>query len=312
MHVIEALGLGDLQAVEQRENHQGRQPLRRRRRVVERAGADRRLQRLAQHGAIAFDVAARNRTADALQVGRDLAPDVATVEIVEAGAGEVIERRRQRALPQGRAGFRRLAVGEERGRKARHVLELGELLCGEASLAARHRIALAGVPDGRREQYVERQLPARGARRLDGQSPAADRARHGERGQRPARRDRLVLAVELGSGACARRTTSLDRTHAAAPFADQPEPVAADMVHVRVDRRDRRRHGNHGFDRVAALGQDRAPGFRRRMMRRRDDAAAMAGAVQVHRGQPAWSADASSPRFASTASTFGSAPRNSR
>ena len=61
----------------------------------------------------------------------------------------------------------------------------------------------------------------------------------------------------------------------------EPKAVAAEMVHVRVDRRDRRRHRHHGFDRVAALGEDRAAGFDGGEVRRADDAAAMAGAVQI-------------------------------
>ena len=46
--------------------------------------------------------------------------------------------------------------------------------------------------------------------------------------------------------------------------ADQPKSVAADMVHVRIDDGDRRRHRHHRFERVAAFGEDRAAGFRRR------------------------------------------------
>ena len=51
------------------------------------------------------------------------------------------------------------------------------------------------------------------------------------------------------------------------------------MVHVRVNGRDGRGHGQHGFDRIAALGEDGAAGLDGGKVRRADDAAAMAGAV---------------------------------
>jgi hypothetical protein len=37
---------------------------------------------------------------------------------------------------------------------------------------------------------------------------------------------------------------------------DQPKSIAPDMIHVRVDDGDHRRHRHHGFERIAALGQD--------------------------------------------------------
>src|SRR5438270_3299253 len=40
-------------------------------------------------------------------------------------------------------------------------------------------------------------------------------------------------------------------------------------VHVRIDRCDRRRHRDHGFERVAAVLQDETPGPDGRVMRRR-------------------------------------------
>ena len=69
----------------------------------------------------------------------------------------------------------------------------------------------------------------------------------------------------------------------------------------------RRRHRHHGFERVAALGQDGAAGFGRRRMRRRDDAAAMSGGVEVDH---AAALSARKPRFFSSASAVGSRPRN--
>ncbi len=73
-----------------------------------------------------------------------------------------------------------------------------------------------------------------------------------------------------------------DGAHAARRLADQPEAVAADMVHVRIDRGDARGHGDHRLDGVAAFGQDRAAVLDGGGMRRADDAAAMSGGVKVH------------------------------
>src|SRR5664280_1291907 len=73
-----------------------------------------------------------------------------------------------------------------------------------------------------------------------------------------------------------------DGAHAAGRFADQPEAVAADMVHVRIDRGDRGGHREHRLDGVAAFGEDDAAVLDRGGMRRTDDAATMSGAVESH------------------------------
>ncbi len=56
-------------------------------------------------------------------------------------------------------------------------------------------------------------------------------------------------------------------------FADQPEAVAADRIHMGVDDGQCCRHGNGGLGRVATSLQDIEPGLRRQMMRRRHHAA---------------------------------------
>ena len=108
--MIEAFRLVHAQAVEQREDHQRGDALRRRVGVVDRAGGQLDLQRLGERGAIARQVLARDRAADAVKVGRDLAPDVAAIKIVEAGMGEMRQRFGERFLLQGGADRRRFAV----------------------------------------------------------------------------------------------------------------------------------------------------------------------------------------------------------
>ena len=95
-----------------------------------------------------------------------------------------------------------------------------------------------------------------------------------------------------------------DGAHAAGGLADQPEAVAADVVHVRIDRGDRGGHREHRLDGVAAFGQDGAAVLDRGGMRRANDAAAMSGGVEVHAGTAS-----ASPRFFNSASTAGSRPR---
>ena len=116
-----------------------------------------------------------------------------------------------------------------------------------------------------------------------------------------------MLAIERDRRVRPGRPRRHQGTHAAGWLAHQPEAVAADVVHVRIDGRDGRRHRDHGFERVATLGQDRAPGRNCHVMRRADRAAAMAGAVQVH--QAGCSARLSKPRLRSSASGLGSRPR---
>ena len=175
----------------------------------------------------------------------------------------------------------RLAVGEERRREAGHVLQFGEILRRQPRLAGRDDVAVVGVPDRRREQVGERHTPALRARRLQRQHPAGDGAGHGERRERPARRHRLVLAVELATRIAARAAGSHQRTHASRGLAHEPEAVAADLAHMRVDGGDGSRHRHHRLERIAAFGDDRAPRFDGGVMRRGDDAPAMARGVEV-------------------------------
>ena len=100
-------------------------------------------------------------------------------------------------------------------------------------------------------------------RRLQRQHPAGDRARHRERRERPARRDRLVLAIEFRPRVLAGAARRHQRAHAPRRLAHQPEAVAADAVHVRIDDGDRRRHRDHRLERIAAFGEHGAAGFRR-------------------------------------------------
>jgi hypothetical protein len=149
---------------------------------------------------------------------------------------------------------RRLAPDQERLAESRNGFELGQLLLGELRLAARDLVAVARIADGRRQQDAERQPAAFRCRGFEREHPAADGAWHGKRRKRSARRNRLVLAIEFGPCLEARRAGRHDRAHAAGRLANEPEPVAADMSHMRIDRGDGGAHRQHRLDRVAAFG----------------------------------------------------------
>ena len=154
----------------------------------------------ASRGVIALEIGARQRAADAFEIGRHLAPDIAAIEIVEPGMGELFERRGQRFLLEDGADRGNFAVDQECFGKARHALQGFEAFQRQPLLAARDGIAVARLRDGRREQQRERHFSAGDFCGFEREHPAADRARHGQRRKRPARRDRFVVAIKLRPG----------------------------------------------------------------------------------------------------------------
>ena len=134
----------------------------------------------------------------------------------------------------------------------------------------------------RPEQHIERQPAAMRLGAFKRQHPGRDRRRHSERRKRTARRNGLVVAIELRPGVGARTPRRHQRADAARRLAHHPEAVAADVIHVRIDRRDGGGHRDHGLERVAAFGEDRPAGLGGGVMWRGGDAAAMSGGVKVH------------------------------
>jgi hypothetical protein len=145
------------------------------------------------------------------------------------------------------------------------------------------------VTYGGREQRGERQATARCLGGLERQAPGADGARHRDRRERTACRDALVFPIKLDACAGGGGARAKDGADASRRLADQEEAVAPEVIHVRIDGRDRRGHGDHGFERVAAFGQDHAAGFGSGAMRGRDNAAAISGGVKGHGGPMAYS-----------------------
>src|SRR6185312_8496656 len=160
VHVLEAFGLRDAQPLEQAEDDERCQALRRRRRVVERAGLYAQRERLGDKGVEFFQVGACHRAADALEIGGDLAPDVAAVKVVQPGTGEMLERGGQRALLDARAHLRRLVVDQKGRVETGGLVHFRQFFARQPRLAAGDGVALARVLDRRRQQQVERQSAA--------------------------------------------------------------------------------------------------------------------------------------------------------
>ena len=117
---------------------------------------NRHAERLGDPRLVFLQVGARHRAADAFQIGGDLAPDIAAIEIAEPGVAELLERRGEGALLELGARFRRFAVDQEGLQKARRGFQFGKFLDRQPRLAARDRIAFARVPDGGVKQHVQR------------------------------------------------------------------------------------------------------------------------------------------------------------
>ena len=124
---------------------------------------------------------------------------------------------------------------EEDRRRLGALLEVGTGHVAPVRQPRRHREAVARVTDGALQAAPQRQAAEGGVRFR----PARHRARHGERGgqgalvrdfAQAAFRERLDRAARRGAPA------ALDVAHLArGGVVDQPEGIAADAGHVRID-----------------------------------------------------------------------------
>ena len=106
--------------------------------------------------------------------------------------------------------------------------------------------------------------------------PAADRARHRQRRQRSTRgngRTVPLFGVPVRRCQSGGKPARGNRDRALTLAMDQPEPIASNPVHVRIDNGDGGCRRNHRLDRGAARIQNIGPDFRRNAMRRRKGAA---------------------------------------
>ena len=224
-------------------------------------------------GAVGLQVLAGDGALDPLQIGGDLAPHIAAVEIGQARMGELVEGLGELEAPAQRAGRRQLALDEESLGKAGSGKQGGLLQKRIAPLRRSDRHSLRGRDGWHRRAGDRAGICPPSARASSSARPQPlDGPGDRERRIGPARRDGVVALVPVApdGGERAGRPRGIEGVDAAARLAHQPEAVAAEAVHVRIDHGDRRRHGDHGLDRVAAGGQDRLAGLGGEPMGSRD------------------------------------------
>ena len=272
--MIEGFAALDAEPVEEAEDDEGRDPLRRWRHVEEGDAVERKRQRRRLARLVPGEVGAGDRALEPFEVGGDLARDVAAVIVVEAGLGETVERVGEPRLTEDRVFLRRLAVDQKEIGEARHVLQLVEVLARHAGLRAGDRDAVSRPADRVGEKIAPRQAPAEGRRDLGRHLPAGNRPGDGQCRVRPARRDRVIAlgAVALDRRQRPRPAAGVDGAGRPSRLRDDEEDVAADPVHVRIDDRDCRRRRDHRLEGIAAGPQHLRPGLGRRAMRRHDHA----------------------------------------
>ena len=185
VHVVEALGLGACEPLEDAEDHQRGEALGRRRHAEHPALPQPHLQGTQDERALALEVGEPQRTARRLELARHLTREVAAVEVVEPRAGETIESTGERGVAEeaaelGLRGARHVDLGE-----ARHVLELRAFGNVGLHLRARRGKAVPRVVRGVLQEPRERQAPApRGRARVPPASPRRRRRRQGLRARR--------------------------------------------------------------------------------------------------------------------------------
>jgi len=104
------------------------------------------------HGLVRGEVGCRYRAAQRLQVGGDAGRELATVEVVGAGAGDTRQRGRDLPLLHQRSRKRHFTARHEAGREAGLVADLGELGARGVRVAVGDGVAVRGVMDRVGEQ----------------------------------------------------------------------------------------------------------------------------------------------------------------
>ncbi len=182
----------DAEPLEQRQDHQRRQALRRRREVEQLGALDADRERLAPLRAMGGEVFARDRRLAAREVGGDLPRQLAGVEIHRPLLADPLQRARQRRQLHQLAFARQLAVEEECRNEVRSVLQLRQLRLGQLLLAGGHRKAVLAGPDRVLDQARQRQLAAELRADREHLRPAGQRAGDRVGGKRSALRDRRM------------------------------------------------------------------------------------------------------------------------
>ena len=108
-----ALGLGACKSVEHTEDHEGRQSLGRRGRVVHGPTSQVNAERCGLDSLMGLEVCRRHRAADPRKLGGIGRAELAPIEILKSGGGESLQRRGKPRLDEERAGGRCRAMDQE-------------------------------------------------------------------------------------------------------------------------------------------------------------------------------------------------------
>ena len=194
---------------------------------------------------------------------------------VEAGAavfGNRAQRARETGVGEFRSGTRDLAARHEDRHAFGMRLEIGFGVFDPAGQALGDRKAVARIADGGLQVARQRQAAVSGMCF----GPARHRARRGECGRQDAAKRHLGVTAAgkpVGAGASRRAAAAVEIAHSTGlGVMDQPEGVAADSAHVRVEHRERGACGDGGIDGRAAGAQYLNPGLRGQGVRAGDHA----------------------------------------
>ena len=142
---------------------------------------------------------------------------------------------------------------------------------------------MLGMEDRIGEKPIERRGTAHLSANLKRCGPAGDPAGYGV-GRKPTARRYGVkssVTVKLDRYISASRPTSLNADWRSLRLYDEPEAIAADAVHMRIDDGDRCSGSHHRLDGISTLAQHANSGLRRQVVWRTDHAAECCGSMPV-------------------------------
>ena len=172
MHMGESFPLAHPQPVEKGENHEGGQPLGRRRKVEEAGAADSRGERRAPLRPVIRQIQRADGRAAGGEVCGDLAGEGAAIEIIRSLRPQTAQGGAQRGqFHQGAFGGR-LPLHQKTGRKARRVDQFRPFGCGQLMLAGGDGKAMFRRPDRVLHQPRQGPFPPQFAAELQRLAPA--------------------------------------------------------------------------------------------------------------------------------------------
>ena len=265
---------GQVEAVEDAHDLEGRQPLGRRTQADELPAAIGHAQRALVPGTAASEVVRRQRRARLLQPARDPLGQLALVEVAAAILRQRCERAGEVGLAKRLTGLRDAAgVGEH----AHDIGPVADLLGAEVrpeALRRRQGEAVRRAGDGALEQPLPGLPPAQGSLAVgEGLVPGIDGRRRRDRRSGATERDRPAVLRQIRG----RLTDAGQGEAGAVAVADDHERVAAQAAEMRVGHAEGGVDGDRRLDGVAPCPQHLPPGLAGEFVRARHHALAGSG-----------------------------------